>query len=369
MSQSELQEAASDFKGDSRMSLSNDNAMGASSKYLKEHRKRRLLPTRGLETDRFSIRVPADFDAAHTAAETHGHDHWKVKLLHFVHSKPVQYTLSAMLLADVIILFVELFLQASFPNCQIIVRDAISCCPLPETITTTLSGLVDDGSGGNSTDMYPEDDHNHYFRFLAETTGDSHSSGTHGDGHQDICQLPAVESHHYEAGCDGHKWYMVHTIEEVLFVFTITILSIFFIELIIIMIVLQKAFFKQLFYVLDFVIVSVSLALEIALAVLHADILATLAGLLILARVWRFVRIGHGLIELTAEFQAQDKEALLHYAEELEEKLLENKIALPEKSKQVKSIVKRLTSHGDGGAEHNNSHEQQEEAKPGESAL
>lgn len=285
------------------------------------------LPKRGLPTDRLSMRIPNKFDAAHTAAEKHGQDNWKVKVLCVIHSAAVEYTMMLLLMLDVIILFVELYLQGLYPPCHIITRDAISCCPSTYGLDAEAAHSATSEEHSNATDA------NRFLRFLEE---EAHS------GHHSLCAAPTAEYNEYEAGCDEHKWLAVHTVEEVLFVFTVTILSVFFIENMLMIMVLQTAYFKQFFYVLDFLIVTVSLALEIAFAVIHRDLLYALSGLLIFARVWRFVRIGHGLIEITAEYQAKEKEALMDYAKELEEKLTENSIDLPVKSSDVKLIENAL---------------------------
>ena len=276
--------------------------------------------------DRFSLRVPAKHDAVHTAAETHGINHWKVKILHFLHSDIVQGVFMALLLADVIILFVELFLQASYPTCHIIERDAISCCSPVTDVLEAASNMT------NHSTTVDE----HIRRFLA---GDE--SDHHGDSHHNLCEDGGVESV-YDAACDTHKWENVHKIEIILFSLTVTILSLFLLELVTMAIILQKAFFRQIFYVLDFFIVATSLALELTFHFVHDDILVSIAGLLVFFRVWRFVRIGHGLVEVTAEYAHKDKEALIDYAEALELLLQKNKIELPEMSRRVKHIKKTV---------------------------
>jgi hypothetical protein len=290
---------------------------------------------KGLPTNRFSMRIPANYDAAHTATEKHGKDHWKVKVLAFIHSPAVEYTMMVLLLLDVCILFVELYLQGLYPTCSIIIRDAISCCP------ATYELDAEAAHSATADEHYNATDPQHFLlRFLEEASHSEHSS---------LCPAPTVEYTEHEAACDPHKYQTVHTVEDVLFIFTITILSAFFIENLIMIMVLQTAYFKQFFYVLDFCIVTISLALEIAFAVVREELLFALSGLLIFARVWRFVRIGHGLIEITADFQAKEKEALMDYAKELEEILKENSVALPVKSSEVKRIEHALhgTEHGE----------------------
>jgi hypothetical protein len=243
------------------------------------------LPKRGLDTSRFlSMRIPAAADAHHTATETHGHDHWKVNLLNFIHSDTVERVLMGLLLLDVFLLFIELFLQATYPMCHIIERDAISCCAINNaTIDHEASAAVAADHG--------EDEH-HFLRFL--------SSEEHGD-HHNLCISPAVESYQYEAACDPHKWGTVHKLEEALFWCTISILSVFFIELMAMIVVLERAFFRQFFYVLDLWIVTTSLVLELAFHFISAETLVAFTGILVFGRLWRFVRIGESLLYCVVE--------------------------------------------------------------------
>jgi hypothetical protein len=137
--------------------------------------------------------------------------------LNFIYQTAVQWTLIALLLLDVLILFTELFLGThvsfvfcftcagiggrlltlfvtdfKYPLCMYVTRDAISCCP--------VDGAADDHSN---------------IRWLAD------------DSHESFCQNPLVETDN-TAGCNPHKWETVHNAEEALFIMTLTILSIFF---------------------------------------------------------------------------------------------------------------------------------------------
>jgi len=90
-----------------------------------------------------------------------------------------------------------------------------------------------------------------------------------------------------------------------------------------------RIFFRQVFYALDYFIVTVSLALEIVFYTIGDEVLASLIGLVILGRIWRFVRIGHGILELAEDMAHERESDLLVYAEELEILLFENNISLP----------------------------------------
>eukprot|EP01068_Selenidium_serpulae_P000652 Selendium_serpulae@DN1116_c0_g1_i1.p1 len=61
--------------------------------------------------------------------EKRGNDSWQMKGFEFIVSRPVQSAIVALLLLDVVILMTEILIDAQYPPCFIIERDAISCCP------------------------------------------------------------------------------------------------------------------------------------------------------------------------------------------------------------------------------------------------
>ena len=242
--------------------------------------------------------TPANRDVTIHVGNEEGTDSWQYKVLHVLHSSKMQTFLASLLFLDVLILFAELALLTIYPTCNLVERDAISCCPMDNT--------QEDGHG----------------RWLAG-----------GSPEHDYCDEGLQAMKDYQAGCDSHKWHKVHTVEKFLIALTLAILVIFFVELTITMIALKpKVFFRQLFYALDYFIVSVSLGLEILFILRGDEISASLFGLVILGRIWRFVRIGHGIVEL-AEDVAHERELHLSlYIEELEELLKQNNILIPEDS-------------------------------------
>lgn len=237
----------------------------------------------------FSMIMPSNIDQMLHAEDKHGEDSWQVRVMHKLHSKTIQRTLIALLLLDVLILFVELFLLATFPSCSIVKKEAISCCP----------ATVEQLSGG-------------------------------GGEEEEICE-PGLEVTGYPAGCDLAHLSTVHTAEVVLFSLTIAILSLFMIELLLQMAAMTPCvFFRNGMYGIDFIIISVSLVLEITFFTLEEDAFSSLLGLLILGRVWRFIRISHGLVEVTHEVSAERYGKLLAYAELLEDAFTAKGMELPE---------------------------------------
>jgi hypothetical protein len=95
-------------------------------------------------------------------------------------------------------------------------------------------------------------------------------------------------------------------------------------------------FFRQLFYLLDYIIVAVSLALELTFHFLSEDVVASFVGILVIARIWRFIRIGHGLIEVATEISHTKYQSLLSYAEELEDLLHGHNIDIPDSLRLTK---------------------------------
>lgn len=247
--------------------------------------------------------MPSDADAQKHVHDRDGGSHsWAYRALSFLHSRTLQITFCSLLLLDVAILFVELFLLATYPSCRIIERDAISCCP--------------------STN----EDHS---RWLAEE-------------HHEFCDVGKEAE--IDAGCDEHKWERVHTAEEVLFIVTILILVIFFIELNVTMVALRpQIFFRQFWYLLDYVIVTTSLTLELVYEFLGSQNASVMAGVLVVGRIWRFIRIGHGILEVSHELASDKYEKLLAYTEDLEDLLKTKGIQIPsERQKNPENILSQI---------------------------
>eukprot|EP00563_Minutocellus_polymorphus_P019660 CAMPEP_0197715138 /NCGR_PEP_ID=MMETSP1434-20131217/361_1 /TAXON_ID=265543 /ORGANISM="Minutocellus polymorphus, Strain CCMP3303" /LENGTH=341 /DNA_ID=CAMNT_0043299161 /DNA_START=63 /DNA_END=1088 /DNA_ORIENTATION=+ len=264
--------------------------------------------------------IPINEEEAHHVDVVHGEDSWEAKVLHFLHSKTVQYTLMGLLLLDVVILFVELFLGAQYPACTFIVRDAISCCP------STVGNVTEDGR-----------------RILGEASATCEAGIAEARGHHAMCEA-GVDTPQCQAGCDSHKYDGVHMAHTALFFTTITILTIFMIELILLIVCLKpRVFFRKSFYVLDLLVVSVSLSLESLFYAADDETLQSLIGVIVLARCWRFVRIGHGLVEVTHEYASRKHDKLVAYCNECEKLLRENGIGLPLKKKKIDKL-KRLDS-------------------------
>jgi hypothetical protein len=244
--------------------------------------------------------IPTNANERDHVHQTHGEDSWQARILHIIHSDYVQYLLMGLLLLDVMILFVELYISAEYPPCTIIERDALSCCNI-----TSEEEHHDDDNGG---------------RWL---------SGGESEPHE-LCEEGSEFD--YAAACDPYKYPAVHTTHIVLRVTTVIILSIFMVELSILMAACGvKKFFTSLFYVLDLVVVSVSLALEIVFLTLDESQVELIVGLLVLSRLWRFVRIGHGIFATTYELSSKEHEHEEKYTAKLETLCKENGIALPHK--------------------------------------
>jgi len=230
----------------------------------------------------------------------HGEQSWQAKYLNFVYSPKIQHTLMALLLIDVLILFIEMFLDVEYPHCRFVERDAISCGDLHE-------GDV----GGERYSIG---------RFLSED----------GEGGHHVCESPNVETG-AKAGCDEHQRAWLHTTHVILFYITIVILVTFFIEVMTMLLALgSKLFFSHPLYVLDLVVITLALVLELTFHNLDQDDLGQLLGLLIIGRLWRLVRIGHGLVSTTYEVGHEVAEELEEKILMLEEELEKNGLPLPD---------------------------------------
>lgn len=208
-------------------------------------------------------------------------------------------------------------IDAFVPSCKFVIRDAISCCP----------SKYDD-----KYEASYEDAKNETHRFLG------------GGGGEEICTYPLTETE-YPAGCDYNKHHGVHVAHVALFWTTVAILSIFEVELLfLIYLIGPKSFFGHLTYVIDFVVVSLSLSLELAFRYASDDAIGALPGLLIFFRLWRFVRIGHGLVQSTYESQERKIHLAVEYIDELEEKLERYEQVAPNRPKKLKKSIEHHSS-------------------------
>ena len=168
---------------------------------------------------------------------------WQGRAIRFFHDARVEMMLICLLLLDVIVVFVELFLDAEFPSCQKIRRDAVSCCSPNATHAGTLLNASSNGSHGR--------------RLL--------SASAPAPTHHALCIAPLEDSPLLEAACDPHKYHTAHSVHEALFWTSVAILLIFAVELLVLIVALGLHFFRNRLYVLDFVVVGSSLGLELYL--------------------------------------------------------------------------------------------------------
>ena len=89
-------------------------------------------------------------DECHIAEEKYGEGSWPCKIVRFIQSKQVQTLLIVLLVIDVLVVMVELFLDAEYPACSKVVRDAISCAA-DDTSSSGSMSTSTSSSGSTST--------------------------------------------------------------------------------------------------------------------------------------------------------------------------------------------------------------------------
>ena len=97
------------------------------------------------------------------------------------------------------------------------------------------------------------------------------------------------------------------------------ILSIYEVELFLLLCVLRRHFFKNKLYIIDTVVVTAALSLEIIVKFNRGN--GDIAGVLTFARCWRFVRLGHGLVSSVHEAHSGHVEEMQQHVEGLMEHL------------------------------------------------
>jgi len=99
-------------------------------------------------------------------------------------------------------------------------------------------------------------------------------------------------------------------------------------------------FFVNPLYVLDFVVVSTALGLEI---LLDADT----AGLIIILTLWRIVRVAHGIFEVTDEAWEKNIHQLEAQVKAVQDSHDRDQALLQEKDRRISELVSRLGDSND----------------------
>jgi len=224
-----------------------------------------------------------------------------VRTMHWLHSEVVQWTLIALLLCDTLFVIFELFIESEYPACNIVMRDAISCC------------AADSASGEGSLD--------HVSHAMNCETGFLPSAG--------------------RAGCDEHKHAWTHVLHEMLTALSVFILGIFQAELIALIAALGRFFFRSKLYILDFLIITFSFGIHIYIYLIEwiewvspvdTDRLKDLQSLILLARAWRVVRVAHSIAASMQEMVAKSHHEIHADVEQLRKALHTLELEVEEKA-------------------------------------
>lgn len=202
-----------------------------------------------------------------------GRDSWQVKWFLFTNSITVQWAMIGLLLLDVLFVFAELFIESEFPSCRKMQKNVMSCC---------AAGVTSSVGGG--------DVHHHLH---------GHSA------HAAECDAGLAPFPGGRVMCDPHDWEGAHTAHAALDFGTLCILTIFEMELAVLLAALQDLFFRHWVNILDLFVITSSLVIQAYILLarwnasfgLEEDVIALedIQGLILFARFWRFVRVGHGI--------------------------------------------------------------------------
>lgn len=120
-------------------------------------------------------------------------------------------------------------------------------------------------------------------------------------------------------------------VEEIISYTSLSILCFFGLEQLLLMFAIDIEYFKNPWYIVDLIVISVSLSVEL---VFHQ----ILAELLVVFRLWRIVRIIHGILGSMHETHQKEKEAIKEVAVKIEEAF--NKQDYDEAKNELKNLIK-----------------------------
>ena len=264
-----------------------------------------------------------------------GASSWEARLVRLLQSKLVQAVLIALLLGDVFVVFAELYLETEHPGCRVVRRSAFSCCaapppppPLAGLTAGLTAGLYSHNVSSSSDVLSIRHSDAHLAHDLAHEHAAAAGSGHGGGGWAHVwdslvapwdalsphtpqahhqCASPAVGGG-FAVGCALAPW--VHVTHELFSLTSLLILLAFQLEILGFIAAFRTLFVRSAGYLLDVVVVSLSLGLQwyvlmielgfkdpLGLATSSGSVasLEELQGIILFARLWRFIRVGHGI--------------------------------------------------------------------------
>lgn len=293
-----------------------------------------------------------------------GEHSWQCQLVHWLHSPLVSTALIVLLLIDVTVIFVELFLEGSYPACDLVRHEAVSCCAAPGDAAHHAAELLVDHPLHHAAELFV--DHAARLLHADEHHADEHHGASHGASHGGggACAEPwLVPMPANGVYCDPHEHSFVHQLETYFSLVTVTILGVFEAELLGLLLALDKLFFRSLLHIADLMVISASFGLQLYIYVVRtraeaggvgADGAVTLLpddiqSLILFSRCWRFVRVGHGIATSINDILRARKQALHESVEEMREALalLEREISAHDKLVE-KTMAERTLDQAGG---------------------
>lgn len=243
----------------------------------------------------------------------HSKDTLKHKVHKYLESSTVEVTIILLIVIDVLLLSTEAFIDQHWLCLNGRVASGVNIETLKAMDTKPDSSLFFPPVGSHSTPSSgSHDSEEHQYQRRHESASHQRSSATR--SHSEIRTKPdygpiSVPISRLLVHPDGHvieevlvcetKVYVTaHSIAHTCHILSICILAIFMVELCTKIWLDPQEFFSSRLEVGDFVIVSVSLVVDILLLLVAGDGYAWIPLLLVFCRLWRIVRATHAVAEI-----------------------------------------------------------------------
>ncbi|KAK3757338.1 hypothetical protein RRG08_008996 [Elysia crispata] len=235
------------------------------------HRENTASP--GIEGGDDEDSVESDSDSSDDEHHEFPPDSLRGKLHPIMKSNPVQYTIIALVIADCLIIVVELLIDM-----EIVV--------FPENEPQNATDLLN----SSHPIAYDAHDFNHSIHHDHWPIHGAH-----------YIFMNNSSSNHTDDGHDGHHHHHHHTNKEkaqhVLHMLSLAILSVFMVEVCLKIFVEREHLLKQKAEVFDAIVVIISFTLDVIFTFVSVSSVASdAAGLMVLLRLWRVTRIINGVV-------------------------------------------------------------------------
>ena len=245
-----------------------------------------------------------------------------LKIARFIESHPVQVVILCLFLLDIAIVLAELILETEILREELFIAETEIRILEAELMALEAQEEAQARNAPARRSRWFSNHHRPPNRMMTMRQPYSHPAlraTNETEHHNDTHHNDTHHEEHHAASPSEQKLHDLELAETVLHWISIAILCIFLLELLVLLFIFKQWFFFHFLYVIDLIIVSLSIGLEVGL---NNTELQNFVAVIIFLRLWRLVRAGHGVMAIQQEKSLEKRHKLVvknaHYKADIE---------------------------------------------------